>query len=97
MPPLSDKDVALELLNWIEQLHRRIAALESALQLLVGTRYNWQALAKSAEDSKVSKDVLHARFEPFRELVLHAPDLNSAVRKILEDSERIDPSETDQD
>lgn len=88
---LTDKDLALRLLDWIEDLHLRNAALEAALEVL--SAQDWRPYVEQLEKKPHHKATIHAKFEPFRELVLDAPDLTAAVRHMLEGLERIDPEE----
>jgi len=79
---LSDKDLALRLLDVIEYLTLRNAALESVLEGKFPGE--WQPYVQKLEENPVHKDTIHQKMEPLRELVLTAPDLNAAVRRIVE-------------
>lgn len=79
---LSDKDLALRLLDVIEYLTLRNAALESVLETMFGPR--WQPYVEKLEENPAHRATVHEKMEPLRELVLNAPDLNAAVRRIIE-------------
>jgi hypothetical protein len=81
---LSDKDLALRLLDVIEYLSLHNAALESVLEAkLTG---QWQEYVQKLEENSVHRATIHQKLEPLRELVLTAPDLNAAVRRIVEET-----------
>lgn len=79
---LSDKDLALRLLDVVEYLTLRNAALESVLESMFGPR--WQPYVQQLEENPTHKATIHEKLDPLRELVLSAPDLNAAVRRIVE-------------
>jgi hypothetical protein len=81
---LSDKDLTLRLLDVIEYLSLRNAALESVLEAKFTGQ--WQAYVQTLEENPEHKATIHHKLEPLRELVLAAPDLNAAVRRIVEES-----------
>ncbi len=81
---LSDKDLALRLLDVIEYLSLRNAALESVLEAKFAGQ--WQDYVQTLEENPAHKATIHQKLEPLRELVLSAPDLNAAVRRIVEES-----------
>ncbi len=79
---LSDKDLALRLLDVIEYLSLRNAALESVLEAKLSGQ--WQGYVEQLEANPAHRETIHQKLEPLRELVLTAPDLNAAVRRIIE-------------
>ena len=79
---LSDKDLALRLLDVIEYLSLRNAALESVLETKFAGQ--WQEYVRTLEENPSHRATIHDKLEPLRELVLSAPDLNAAVRRIIE-------------
>ena len=79
---LSDKDLALRLLDVIEYLSLHNAALESVLEAKFAGQ--WQSYVQTLEENPEHKETIHQKLEPLRELVLTAPDLNAAVRRIIE-------------
>ncbi len=79
---LSDKDLALRLLDVIEYLSLRNAALESVLEAKLPGQ--WQVYVEQLESNPEHRATIHQKLEPLRELVLTAPDLNAAVRRIVE-------------
>jgi hypothetical protein len=81
---LSDKDLALRLLDVIEYLSLHNAALESVLEAKFAGQ--WQAYVQKLEENPTHRDTIHHKLEPLRELVLTAPDLNAAVRRIVEET-----------
>lgn len=78
---LSDKDLALRLLDVIEYLSLRNAALESVLEAKFAGQ--WQEYVQTLEENPAHRATIHQKLEPLRELVLSAPDLNAAVRRII--------------
>jgi hypothetical protein len=91
---LSDKDLALRLLDVIEYLSLHNAALESVLEGKFAGQ--WQTYVQRLEEKPEHRATIHQKLEPLRELVLSAPDLNAAVRHIVEDSggENLDADST---
>jgi len=79
---LSDKELALRLLDVIEYLSLRNAALESVLEGKFSGQ--WQPYVEQLESNPEHRSTIHQKLEPLRELVLTAPDLNAAVRRIIE-------------
>ena len=79
---LSDKDLALRLLDVIEYLSLRNAALESVLEAKLSGQ--WQPYVEQLEANPAHRATIHQKLEPLRELGLTAPDLNAAVRRIIE-------------
>lgn len=90
---LSDKEIALRLLDMFEELIVQKLALESVLETLHG--HDWDSTLKMMERSPDARAMIHAKIEPLRELVLSAPDLTSIVRGIVEGLEQINPEEKD--
>ena len=91
---LSDKELGLRLLDWIQQLYVRNAALEATLDILTHDQ-DWRSYVKKLETNPDHHATMHAKLEPFRQLMLDAPDLTAIVRQMLEEAERIDPEEND--
>jgi hypothetical protein len=91
--PLSDKEIALRLLDMIEELVVQKLALESVLEFLHGDE--WDSVLRKMEQYAAVRDVIHAKTQPLRQRVLDAPDLSSVVREMVEGLERIDPEEKD--
>jgi hypothetical protein len=83
---LSDKEIALRLLDMIEDLIVQKLALESVLETLHG--HQWDSTLKAMEHSAAGRATIHAKIEPLRQQVLDAPDLTATVRAILESLER---------
>ncbi len=87
--PLSDKEFALKILDFVERCILESAAYQVLLNKHVP---NWRQecddlLAQSAEVHKT----VHENLEPMRNQVFEAPDLSSVVEQLLQDSQRNDP------
>ena len=92
----TDKDIALELIDAIEEMYYREIVHETLLENLTGpdappAPANWREHFERAMKNQENRKRIHEHFSPLREQVLHAPDLTSAVREMLEGLERIDP------
>jgi hypothetical protein len=86
--PLSDKELALKILEFAEN-----CVLESAIyQVLLGQHVpNWQSeyqriLAQSGEVQKM----IHEKLDTMRERVFEAPDLSAVVEQLLKDIQKND-------
>jgi hypothetical protein len=84
--PESDKEIAMRLLDMIEQLLVQKNAREAVLEALHGEE--WHRLVKKLEDRQDVKEVAYIKTASLRQQVLDAPDLTATVRAILESLER---------
>jgi hypothetical protein len=89
----SDKEIALGIINLLEEYYRRTIVLESVCQSL--DVHGWRFLYRNLVDLPKHHESTRELFEPFRQLVLDAPDLSTVVRHILSEVPRIDPSGLD--
>jgi hypothetical protein len=88
---ISDKEIALELIDVIEEMHLREIVYEAVLNAV--TEHDWKGtLAKALADESDRKKV-HEKFQPLRESVLDAPDLTSVVRRMLDELDQGRPTE----
>ncbi len=92
----TDKDIALELIDALEQMYFREIVYEVMLNTLTGpnappSQVDWRKHFEQALKNQDHRKQIHEHFLPVREQVLNAPDLTSAVREMLEGLERIDP------
>lgn len=88
----SDKEIALELINWLETLYLREIVYQAVLNET--SKCDWRSAVEQAEKNQKYQAVVHERFEPLRQQVLDAPDLSAVVRAMLEGLPRTDQGET---
>ncbi len=87
---LTDKEIALQFLEHIENFLVQTSLLQSILSHHVP---NWQkeysALLHRGEAG--ARMIARLQLQPMRDLVLEAPDLSSVVEQILKDIPKNDP------
>jgi hypothetical protein len=91
---LTDKDLALQLIDQIEDLYLEISVLEAVLELKGVAPEDLKQIYKHVKAQAKYRNSVHANLQPLRDAVLDAPDLTAAVRHMLEGLERIDPEGT---
>jgi hypothetical protein len=88
--PLTDKEIALQFLEHIENYLVQTSLLQNILTHHVP---NWQqeynALLRRGEAG--ARGLARLQLQPMRNLVLEAPDLSSVVEQLLKDIPRNDP------
>jgi hypothetical protein len=79
----SDKELALRLVDRLEEYYRRYTLLETMLDAykVPGWRQQFEEVFPLPE----AKETAHRIFWPVRERILDAPDLTTAVREMLKD------------
>ena len=88
----TDKELALELADALEDMYYREIIYEAILNTLSGP--DWKKHFERELGNQDHRKEIHEYFSPLREQVLNAPDLTSAVREMLEGLERIDPEDS---
>jgi hypothetical protein len=86
---LTDKDMALDLINVLEDSFSRCMAYELFLAELNSER--WNQRYKELKNEQVGK--AKKLFSPMRELILEAPDWREGVHEMLEGLEGPDPGD----
>jgi hypothetical protein len=88
--PLTDKEIALQFLEHIETFLVQTTLLQSMLEYHVP---NWQKEYRAAfrRGEAGARTLARQQLEPFRNLVLEAPDLSSVVEQLLKDIPKNDP------
>jgi hypothetical protein len=89
----TDKELALELVDALEEMYYREIVYEAILNAFPETSA-WHEHFDQALKNHAHREEIHGQFLPVREQVLNAPDLTSAVHKMLEGLERIDPEDS---
>jgi hypothetical protein len=88
----TDKEIALELINALEEMHYREIVYEAVLGAIAPP--DWRKYFEHAIKKGDHREEVREWFLPMRERVLDAPDLTSAVREMLEGLERTDPEDS---
>jgi hypothetical protein len=89
----TDKELALELVDALAEMQCRETILQAILNAFPETATKWQEHFERKLQDQELRNTIRADFEIVREQVLNAPDLTSAVRKILEGLEQTDPED----
>jgi hypothetical protein len=86
----SDKDIALGLVELLQDFYLRLVACHSVLKVrgITDAHYLHEWLSENPE----VQESVRAEFEPLRQHVFDAPDLSTVVQYILSEVPRIDPS-----
>jgi hypothetical protein len=82
--PLTDKEIALQLLKLMEDLMVRHTILQVMLQR---RDPDWQRKYPKmlAQNESAARELIRQRLEGARNLVLEAPDLSTVVEQLLKD------------
>ena len=90
----TDKELALEFVDALEEMHYREIVYEAILNAFPATSA-WREHFDRELENQSHRAEIHKWFQPVREQVLNAPDLNAAVREILKGLERIDSEDSE--
>lgn len=80
---ISDKEITLDLIDLIEEMHLREVFYETLLSTLVAD-YDWKGTLAEALANPSHRRRVHEKFQPLRDCVLDAPDLTTVVRRMIE-------------
>ncbi len=88
--PFTDKEIALQFLEHIESFLVQTTLLQNILEHRVP---NWQQEYRALLDrgEAGARILVRKQLEPFRNLVLEAPDLSSVVEQLLKDIPKNEP------
>lgn len=89
--PLTDKEIALQLLQLMEDLMVRQVLLQIMLQR---RDPDWQQKYQKQleQNDSAAREAIRPHLERARTLLLEAPDLTSVVEQLLRDIPRSDPA-----
>jgi hypothetical protein len=88
--PLTDKEIALQFLHHIENFLVQTTLLQHMLDRRdPNWKVEYRALLRRGEAG--ARGIARQTLEPFRNLVLEAPDLSSVVEQLLKDIPKNDP------
>jgi hypothetical protein len=78
----TDKEIALQLLDCLEEYYLRYTLLETMLD--AHKVPGWRQQFEEVFPFQPARDSVRRRFQPIRDRILGAPDLSTAVRNLLE-------------
>jgi hypothetical protein len=85
----TDKDLAMRVVDRLEEYYLRYIVLEQMMTRKLGT--SWKREFQQMMGAREFQGPLRAQFETIRQRILDAPDLTSAVREVLKYAPGTDP------
>ncbi len=77
----TDKELAIELVGWIEYYIIRVSVLEHLLK--DSHVSDWQERAAYLTASQGARSLIHEQFAQWRDTILASPDVTAVAREIL--------------
>ena len=84
----TDKELAMQLVDCLEENYLRYTLLETILDEAKVPR--WRQTFEELFPLPKARATARRRFQPVRDRILDAPDLKTVMREMLNDSPRID-------
>jgi hypothetical protein len=85
----TDKELAIELVGWIEYYILRVGVLENLLEASNVT--GWRERAAHLAESQDARSMIHEQFTAWRDTILTSPDVTTVAREILGSLSQRDP------
>lgn len=85
----TDKELAIDLVGWLEYYIMRVSILEHLLKDSNVT--DWRERAASLAASQGARSMIHEQFAVWRDTILTSPDVTAVAREILGSLSQQDP------
>jgi hypothetical protein len=85
----TDKELAIDLVGWIERYTIRISILEHLLKH--SNVKDWRERAAHLAADQGAQSLIHEQFAVWRDTILASPDVTAVTREILDSLSELNP------